>query len=87
MFLLLGLVRKLRCDGEKPTCYHCTVRPGAECIYELAQRRRGPGKARKGSRSKKVGHRPSTVVAELELDAMPPEIQPYMTVLHLVEAT
>ncbi|KAF8798963.1 hypothetical protein BYT27DRAFT_7202696 [Phlegmacium glaucopus] len=44
--------RKLRCNGAKPSCYNCTVRK-FECEYVSTQRRRGPGKAPKGSRSRK----------------------------------
>lgn len=75
----LGSVRKIQCDGEKPACWHCKARH-SECIYEPEQRRRGLGKARKGSRPKKVGHRPSVVIVEEELDAMPADIRLYMTV-------
>ncbi|CAA7261591.1 unnamed protein product [Cyclocybe aegerita] len=45
--------RKLRCNGVKPSCYNCTVRK-FECEYVPIQRRRGPGKAPKGSRSRKA---------------------------------
>lgn len=45
--------RKLRCNGAKPSCYNCTVRK-FECEYVPIQRRRGPGKAPRGSRSKKA---------------------------------
>ncbi|KAH7906016.1 hypothetical protein BJ138DRAFT_681021 [Hygrophoropsis aurantiaca] len=46
--------RKLRCDGTKPCCLNCSTR-SQECKYEMTVRRRGPGKAPKGSRSKKAG--------------------------------
>lgn len=49
--------RKLRCNGTKPSCYNCTVR-NFECEYVPIQRRRGPGKAPKGSRSKKAATQP-----------------------------
>jgi len=84
MFLWLGLGRKLKRGGEKPTaCCHCTAR-NSECRYEPVQRRRGPGKAQKGSRSKKIGHRLPNVNPERELDALPPEIRPYISVLRTV---
>ncbi|KAJ6613293.1 hypothetical protein B0H10DRAFT_242810 [Mycena sp. CBHHK59/15] len=44
--------RKLRCDGIKPTCCNCDSR-GNECKYEPGPKRRGPGKAPKGTRAKK----------------------------------
>ncbi|GLB38336.1 putative TRAFAC class TrmE-Era-EngA-EngB-Septin- like GTPase superfamily, septin GTPase family protein [Lyophyllum shimeji] len=45
--------RKLRCNGAKPSCSNCTVRR-FQCEYVPVQRRRGPGKAPKGSKSKKA---------------------------------
>jgi hypothetical protein len=85
-FLWLALGRKLQCGGEKPAaCRHCTVR-NSECRYEPVQRRRGPGKAQKASRSKKIGHRLPTVNPEHELDALLPEIRPYISVLRTVIA-
>jgi hypothetical protein len=47
---LLG--RKLRCDGVRPTCSHCVMR-GLMCAYAEFPKRRGPGKAPRGSRAKK----------------------------------
>ncbi|KAG1751133.1 hypothetical protein EDB19DRAFT_1903991 [Suillus lakei] len=44
--------RKLRCDGTKPSCANCSTRT-LDCVYEDHPRRRGPGKAPKGSRTKK----------------------------------
>lgn len=44
--------RKLRCDGTKPSCANCSTRT-LNCEYEDHPRRRGPGKAPKGSRIKK----------------------------------
>ncbi|KAG1833985.1 hypothetical protein DFJ58DRAFT_821890, partial [Suillus subalutaceus] len=44
--------RKLRCDGTKPSCANCSTRT-LECVYKDHPRRRGPGKAPKGSRTKK----------------------------------
>ncbi|KAG1715727.1 hypothetical protein ID866_1443 [Astraeus odoratus] len=43
--------RKLRCDGTKPSCSNCATRSLA-CKYQDHPRRRGPGKAPKGSREK-----------------------------------
>lgn len=55
--------RKLRCDGSKPSCANCATR-SLECKYQDHPRRRGPGKAPKGSRKgegkgKKAPGRPS----------------------------
>ncbi|KAG5729700.1 hypothetical protein E4T56_gene1044 [Termitomyces sp. T112] len=44
--------RKLRCDGTKPSCSNCLLRK-SKCEYVTVQRRRGPGKAKKGTKSKK----------------------------------
>ncbi|KAF5382564.1 hypothetical protein D9615_002865 [Tricholomella constricta] len=44
--------RKLRCNGAKPACSNCTVRR-FQCEYVPVQRRRGPGKAPKGTKTKK----------------------------------
>ncbi|KAG2153102.1 uncharacterized protein EDB93DRAFT_1102843 [Suillus bovinus] len=44
--------RKLRCDGTKPSCANCSTRT-LKCVYKDHPRRRGPGKAPKGSRTKK----------------------------------
>lgn len=35
--------RKLKCNGDRPTCYNCDQR-GIECQYPAGPRRRGPGK-------------------------------------------
>ncbi|KAH8989600.1 hypothetical protein EDB86DRAFT_2942038 [Lactarius hatsudake] len=43
------LQRKLGCSGDRPKCKACIKRK-AECIYAPAPRRRGPGKAPRGSR-------------------------------------
>ncbi|KAI6042686.1 hypothetical protein EDC04DRAFT_2657841 [Pisolithus marmoratus] len=43
--------RKLRCDGTRPSCSNCATR-SLECKYQDHPRRRGPGKAPKGSRKK-----------------------------------
>ncbi|KAL4264772.1 Zn(2)-C6 fungal-type domain-containing protein [Pleurotus pulmonarius] len=45
--------RKLRCDGGRPSCYNCTQR-NKECAYEAQPRRRGPGRAPKGSKSRRL---------------------------------
>ncbi|KAF7365168.1 hypothetical protein MVEN_00388300 [Mycena venus] len=44
--------RKLRCDGGTPKCANCLTR-GMMCKYRPEPKRRGPGKAAKGSRGKK----------------------------------
>ncbi|KAJ7672785.1 hypothetical protein B0H17DRAFT_1083975, partial [Mycena rosella] len=44
--------RKLRCDGVKPTCCNCSSRR-INCTYVDQPKRRGPGKATKGSKTKK----------------------------------
>ncbi|RDB17989.1 hypothetical protein Hypma_000749 [Hypsizygus marmoreus] len=44
--------RKLRCNGAKPACSNCIVRK-FQCEYVPVQRRRGPGKAPKGTKPKK----------------------------------
>ncbi|KAF8272254.1 hypothetical protein EI94DRAFT_1697602 [Lactarius quietus] len=41
--------RKLGCSGDRPKCKACIKRKG-ECVYASAPRRRGPGKAPRGSR-------------------------------------
>ncbi|KAI0304526.1 hypothetical protein B0F90DRAFT_1916548 [Multifurca ochricompacta] len=41
--------RKLGCSGDRPKCKACAKREG-ECIYASTPRRRGPGKAPRGSR-------------------------------------
>ncbi|KAF8627401.1 hypothetical protein AX17_006216 [Amanita inopinata Kibby_2008] len=89
--------RKLRCNGARPTCHNCTVRK-LECEYVATQRRRGPGKANKGSRTKKRGQtqmsegsiggsstgEPTTgSVKEYDLDTLAPELRPYTSVMSL----
>ncbi|KAJ7789323.1 hypothetical protein B0H14DRAFT_2944933 [Mycena olivaceomarginata] len=44
--------RKLKCDGNKPRCSNCYNRREV-CEYVDRPKRRGPGKAAKGSRAKK----------------------------------
>ncbi|KAI0036460.1 hypothetical protein K488DRAFT_82078 [Vararia minispora EC-137] len=41
--------RKLKCSGDRPTCKTCS-RQKKRCEYAQAPRRRGPGKAPRGSR-------------------------------------
>lgn len=48
--------RKLRCDGSKPSCSNCATR-SLVCKYQDHPRRRGPGKAPKGSREKRDGNK------------------------------
>lgn len=48
--------RKLKCDGRRPTCGHCSLRNLA-CAYDDFIRRRGPGKKEKNTkRSHKSPH-------------------------------
>ncbi|KAF8964399.1 hypothetical protein BDZ97DRAFT_905169 [Flammula alnicola] len=72
--------RKLRCNGARPTCSHCTARK-LKCEYVSTPRRRGPGKAPRGSRPRKASA--SRVVPEYELDALAPELRPYTSVMSL----
>ncbi|WVW81610.1 hypothetical protein I302_103605 [Kwoniella bestiolae CBS 10118] len=44
--------KKLKCNGEKPKCYHCHRRGEETCLYEAVLRRRGPGKHNKEKKSK-----------------------------------
>ncbi|WVQ93896.1 hypothetical protein IAU59_000974 [Kwoniella sp. CBS 9459] len=51
--------KKLKCNGERPRCYHCTRRGEDACMYEAILRRRGPGRNNKEKKSKddgKKGH-------------------------------
>ncbi|GJJ14543.1 hypothetical protein Clacol_008808 [Clathrus columnatus] len=41
--------RKLKCDGRRPTCGHCSLRSLA-CAYDDFIRRRGPGKKEKNNK-------------------------------------
>ena len=88
IFNLLMIGRKLRCNGAKPSCYNCTVRK-FDCEYVSTQRRRGPGKAPKGSRSRKgrlehsgsssyIGDRQPTMVPDYEVS---PDLRPYISIL------
>lgn len=44
----------MRCDGQRPTCRNCKQRSNP-CIYVQEQKRRGPGKAPRGSRKSARG--------------------------------
>jgi hypothetical protein len=56
--------RKIRCDGAKPACYHCSQREGnTECTYDPLPKRRGPdriqGARTRGLKSKdEIGEPP-----------------------------
>ncbi|TFY70668.1 hypothetical protein EVG20_g2340 [Dentipellis fragilis] len=52
--------RKLKCSGDRPKCRACSSRD-LNCNYAAEPRRRGPGKALKGSRSR--GPRTSAAAA------------------------
>lgn len=57
-------VRKIRCDGAKPVCFHCCQRGGNEqCSYDTLPKRRGPDRVQ-GARTR--GTRPK------EGDGVPP---------------
>jgi hypothetical protein len=46
--------RKIRCDGAKPKCYHCSRREGKgnkECTYDAIPKRRGPDKTQRARTS------------------------------------
>ncbi|KAH9891602.1 hypothetical protein C8Q73DRAFT_746697 [Cubamyces lactineus] len=45
--------RKLRCDGQKPSCANCRKR-NHPCTYEQQPKRRGPGKTPRGSSRKRT---------------------------------
>lgn len=49
--------RKIRCDGDKPSCYNCTRRPQDEepCCYDNNPKRRGPDKV-PGARQRMARH-------------------------------
>ena len=49
--------RKLGCSGDRPKCKACIKRKG-ECSYAPAPRRRGPGKAPRGTRKLAKGQQP-----------------------------
>ncbi|KAH9922837.1 uncharacterized protein BXZ73DRAFT_104068 [Epithele typhae] len=58
--------RKLRCDGQKPSCANCRKRSNP-CTYEAQPKRRGPGKTPRGS-SRKRG-RPADAGQDTEPEA------------------
>ena len=45
--------KKLKCDGARPKCHHCTRRGEASCAYDVVLRRRGPGKKTKDKEKEK----------------------------------
>lgn len=46
--------RKIRCDGAKPKCYHCSQRDGnKECTYDVLPKRRGPDRIQRARTSGK----------------------------------
>lgn len=50
--LLLSRGRKIRCDGAKPKCYHCSRREGnKECTYDAIPKRRGPDRIQRARTS------------------------------------
>lgn len=73
--------RKLRCDGQRPTCRNCSQRKNV-CVYAPHARRRGPGKAPRGSRkltarartnsSASTSGEPSTSQTPIVFGAQPP---------------
>ena len=86
MLTLTG--RKLRCNGDKPSCRNCLVRK-YECEYVEVQKRRGPGKKKEqGSQPtgkiqkapKIIGDSdpPPTMVPDNEGS---PDLRPYISVL------
>ncbi|VDC04444.1 unnamed protein product [Peniophora sp. CBMAI 1063] len=57
--------RKLKCSGTKPACDACIKRDQAErCQYEAFPRRRGPGKAPRGTR--RTAHRSRATAPEAQ---------------------
>lgn len=57
--------RKLKCSGTKPACDACMKRDQAErCQYEAFPRRRGPGKAPRGTR--RTTHRSRGTTSEAQ---------------------
>jgi hypothetical protein len=82
--------RKLRCNGAKPSCYNCAVRK-FQCEYVPVQRRRGPGKAPKGSKSKKGGRSESSTSLPpsdrtsslIQQEGFPTEYPPHSSVISL----
>ncbi|KAL4251225.1 hypothetical protein ABKN59_006286 [Abortiporus biennis] len=58
--------RKLKCNGITPTCQNCSRRSIA-CNYQSQPRRRGPGKAPKGSKKKKTQEQTGQNAGESEM--------------------
>ncbi|WWD06017.1 hypothetical protein V865_004102 [Kwoniella europaea PYCC6329] len=56
--------KKLKCNGEKPKCFHCHRRGEETCVYEAILRRRGPGKHNKEKKPKSKSKKTSTRNAE-----------------------
>jgi Fungal Zn(2)-Cys(6) binuclear cluster domain len=47
--------RKIRCDGAKPKCYHCSRREGnKDCTYDTLPKRRGPDRTQRARTSGKM---------------------------------
>ncbi|KAH9042257.1 hypothetical protein EDB85DRAFT_2286038 [Lactarius pseudohatsudake] len=67
--------RKLGCSGDRPKCKACIKRKG-ECIYAVAPRRRGPGKAPRGSRKLAKGQQSFPSSDFTFRVPFPPPIQP-----------
>ncbi|KAH9040420.1 hypothetical protein EDB85DRAFT_2272331 [Lactarius pseudohatsudake] len=67
--------RKLGCSGDRPKCKACVKRKG-ECIYAPAPRRRGPGKAPRGSRKLAKGQQSFPSSDFTFRVPFPPPIQP-----------
>lgn len=89
--ILTSSGRKLRCDGLKPLCTNCERRK-YECEYVSTQRRRGPGKAPKGSRSRKARSEHSGSSSRNAGDPLPsmvpdfessPDLRPFVSVMSL----
>ena len=68
--------RKIRCDGAKPRCYHCSRQEeNGGCTYDALPKRRGPDKIQRthtsstrqetdgGPPPRRRRHRPTTVIA------------------------
>ncbi|KAL0961098.1 hypothetical protein HGRIS_006079 [Hohenbuehelia grisea] len=73
--------RKLRCDGGRPSCYNCTSR-NKECHYEPQPRRRGPGRAPRGSRVRRRD--PDTRASSSQVEDSP---SPYAPVSETTQHT
>ncbi|KAF8577045.1 hypothetical protein K439DRAFT_588198 [Ramaria rubella] len=49
-------VRKIKCDGGRPTCYNC-ARRSLDCTYDPEVRRRGPGRKNRSVSAQEVPSR------------------------------